>query len=345
MITLEISTNKGFFKFNGVDYPKGHFALKYDGDLTDNTTSGRNFTIHNIFDKKKLITSRHYSEVTGVNSWDELSVLVETLEILRQDLNSDSAKLDVSIQDQHSQIIDLKLSRKLDDITILNNYNIGDTIIVIETTGIVPVIANTICLKESLAFYQGRPITVTLIAGNQYTIELDTPLDFAFTTSSGCALTDTNLAVDGSVTPIIFSISPANLTAGTSWDITRLILLFGGQGIGVTNENPDDSDFGVASAITKGIVLRSVNGITKNIFNAKTNGDFRARAYDVAYIDASKAGLYSVGIRRSFSGVDKNGVTIRLDSDTSDTFELIVQDDLTEMSGGQCVVQGHVVED
>ena len=252
--------------------------------------------------------------------------------------------VDVSMQNHHTQIIDLKLSRALDSFVLLSNYNINDRVIQIETTGVVPTTSMTVCLKEGLAFYQSTSVTVTPLSGNQFELELDTPLDFAFTTVGGCSLTDTNLAVDGSVTPVIFSISPRGQTEGTSWDLTRVLFLFTGLGIGAQKDKPDDGDFGVTSALEKGIVLRSVNGVTKNIFNAKTNGDFRARAYDVAYPDASRSGVYSVGVRRSFSGDDKNGVTIRLDADTLDTFEVIIQDDLTEMIGGQCVVQGHVVD-
>jgi hypothetical protein len=81
-ITLSISENSGFFKFNGIDYPKGHFTLKYDGDLTDDTPAGRNFSLFSIFDGKKLISSRHYSEVTDVTSWDGLSKLLVYLGVL-----------------------------------------------------------------------------------------------------------------------------------------------------------------------------------------------------------------------------------------------------------------------
>ena len=254
-----------------------------------------------------------------------------------------NTSVDVYIQDQHTEIIDLKLARYVDDIELLYDYEIGDRVIVIETTGSVPTVGDTLCFKEDTAFYQGRPTSVTLIAGNQYTIELDTPLDYPFTTAGGCSLTNTNLAVDGSVTPVIFSVTPKGLN-NVSWDITRFMLLFGGEGIGPTKESPDDSDFGVMSAISNGIVLRSVDGVTKNIFNAKTNGDLRSRAYDLTYIDKAKNGQYTVALRRTFAGANKNGVTVRLNSITGDTFELIVQDDLTDMTGGQAIVQGHVVD-
>lgn len=276
--------------------------------------------------------------ISGVSAWNFEGDNVKIISPIEDGF------LPVIIQDQHTEIIDLKMGRLLDTIILLDNYSIGDRVILIETTGVIPTIDDTICLKEGTAFYQARPVNVVSLGGNQFNITMDTPLDYAFTTSGGCSLTSTNLAVDGSVTPITFKITPSGLNDDVSWDITRFILLFGGDGIGAQNDAPDDGDFGVTTALTNGVVIRSVDGITKNLFNAKTNGDFRARAYDMTYTDISKSNLYTVATRRSFSGPDKNGVTIRLNAITNDSLEFIVQDDLTEMSGGQMIVQGHVVQ-
>lgn len=250
----------------------------------------------------------------------------------------------VNIQDQHTEIVDLKLSRVLDNLTLLDNYSIGDHYINISTTGTVPTAIMTICLKEGAAFYQGRPTIITSLGGDNYELKMDLPLDFAYTTNGGCSLTTTNLAVDGSVTPLTFRITPYGLDKDIEWDITRFIILFGGPGIGPQNLAPDDGDFGVTTTLTNGVVIRSVNGITKNLFNAKTNGDFRARAYDLTYTAASKAGVYTVATRRTFAGQEKNGVTIRLRASSRDEFQIIIQDDLTEMTGGQMIAQGHIVQ-
>jgi len=251
--------------------------------------------------------------------------------------------LPVAIQDQHTEIIDLELNLVLDNLNLLNSYNIGDTVINISTTGVIPTTSMNICLKERVAFYQGDILSITGLGGNNYTLVLDTPLDYAFSVNGGCALTTSNMAVDGSVTPIVFQVTPNGLNSDVEWDITRILFVLAGEGVGVQNDAPDDGDFGVTSVLTNGIVLRSVNSITKNIFNIKRNGEFRLHAYDVTYTPASKQGLYSVGVRRSFSGADKNGVTVRLKASTSDSIEVIVQDDLTEMFGFRTVVQGHMV--
>lgn len=263
----------------------------------------------------------------------------------QSDNRDSSGNVEVAKQDQHTEIVDLKLHRVKDTITLLENYPIDDSSLVIETTGYVPSVSDSICLKEDSAFYQADVLGITPIAGNQYTLAMDTPSDHPFTTDATGCINDDNLAVDGSTTPVIFQVSPAGLTPGTEWDITRMLLSFLGEGYGTPpNDNPDSAGFGTMVAITKGVVFRSVNGITKNIFNSKTNFDFASRAFDVDYIDSNKAGLFGVNVRRSFNGDDKNGVTIRLCGDTSDEFQVIIQDDLTDITNFTVVVQGHVVD-
>jgi hypothetical protein len=276
----------------------------------------------------------NFSLVSSFNFEGEGVKIVEPIE---------DGSLKVIIQDQHTEIIDLLLHRPLNNLTLNQTYSIGDRNIIVETTGVTPVIGNVVCFKELTAFYQGEILTVTAITGNFYTIELDTPIDFPFSNNTNGCVSTTNMAVDGSVTPQIFYITPYGLNENVEWDITRILFVMSGEGIGATNDHPDDSDFGVTSNLENGIVLRSVNGITKNIFNIKRNGEFRLRAYDVTYTEKSKAGLYSVGVRRSFNGPDKNGVTVRLLAETGDTIEIIIQDDLTEQFGMKAVVQGQVV--
>ena len=244
---------------------------------------------------------------------------------------------DVFMQDQTSEVIDLHLSKLIDIVTLINSTSIDDTEIYIETTGTVPGIGNIVCLKEGPAFYQGEMLTVTPISGNQYTIGLDTPLDFAFTTAGGCSTRSTNLAIDGSTTPQEFTVSPSNLEAGTEWDIVRIIIHIQGTGA------MDDGLFGDITALTKGVVFRTENGIIKNIFNAKSNGDFAEHTFDRSYASKAPAGKTALIIRRTFGGQNKNGVVLRLRSDTLDKFITIVQDDLSGLEHMHIVVQGHRV--
>ena len=106
----------------------------------------------------------------------------------------------------------------------------------------------------------------------------------------------------------------------------------------------DDATFAGQPALTNGIVLRVTNGSYNNIFNAKANGDLAIRSGDMYYVEADKFGVYGYRTRRTFSGQDKNGVTIRLDGDHGDRLGIIIQDDLTDLSEFKTCVQGHVVE-
>jgi len=249
--------------------------------------------------------------------------------------------LEVAIQDQFTEIVDLYLQRLIDIITIDVNTAIGDTTIVVSTTGTIPSIGNYVCLKEDMAFYQGRIQAVTPISGNQYSLSLNSPLDFAFTTDGGCSISSVDMNVDGSVTPVVFAVSPALLNQDIFWDICRMLL--------VINDDAamDDGKFGgIVGGLANGLVFRvRYNGHVKNLFTIRTNGDFRLRSFDAQYLDATLGpdGQYGFGVRRSFNGMDKNGVVIRLRNDSEpDSFEVLVQDDLTSLGNMRMVIQGHV---
>ena len=62
------------------------------------------------------------------------------------------------------------------------------------------------------------------IAGNQYTLTLDSLMDFPFTVAAISHVTTSDLAVDGSTTPEIFEITPAGLNDTCKWDITRVMI-------------------------------------------------------------------------------------------------------------------------
>lgn len=262
----------------------------------------------------------------------------------------------VNIQDQTTEIIDLHLSLFESTLTIDQDMSLKDTQVLATVD---PAFdpnppasgGRIICFKEGTAFFQAGILSAVNQGGDQWLIDLDSPTDFPFTTAGGCSVRTINMAVDGSVTPVEFEISPDRLDANLKWDIVRVIMTFVGPGFGTPPDNqPDDTTFGAAGpALTKGLVWRKENGNHKNIFNAKTNADFRVRMYDVSYQDANKNGDFGVSIRRTFGGQDKNGVVIRLendiDPDNADKFIMIIQDDLTDHVFIQAVVQGHVILD
>ena len=92
------------------------------------------------------------------------------------------------------------------------------------------------------------------------------------------------------------------------------------------------------------IPFRVVDGTTKNLFNARENGEFaREGAGDVTYPTRSGGGgAYGMRGRVTFNGQDKRGAVIRLFSDTSDEFKGVVRDALQTLSSFRIKIQGQV---
>lgn len=251
-----------------------------------------------------------------------------------------------SAQDNTAEIADLLLVKVLDSVTLLSTANPNDIEIDVETTGHVPAAGEWICLKEEEEFFQAEILSQALIAGNQYTLQLDSPIDSAFSTAGGCSITQPNMATSSTgtrATPDIFTITPAGpgVTTNVQWDIARILV-----DMEYTTEG-DDSSFGDLTPLTNGVVIRTKrNGVFHNLFNFKTNGDFKRRAFDRDYNQKTKqAAAYTVQFRRSFNGPDKNGVVIRLGATAGDQFQFLIQDNISALTHMFCVVQGHVVTD
>lgn len=245
--------------------------------------------------------------------------------------------LGVDVRNKYTEIIDLYLHQHIQSLTLNAGVSIDDTSVVVDSAAEVTD-GYIVCFKEGSAFYQGAILSHSSAGGSLWTVNLDTPFDFAFTTGATCSEGNTNLAVDGSVTPVEFKVSPSGLTAGIEWDITRMM------GSITDGTVMDDAKFGGITALTKGVVFRVVDGTTKNIFNAKSNADIKAHSFDLTYADKAPAGSYGLTFRRAFGGLDKNGSVIRLAATSDDEFVCIVQDDLTGLTTFHVVAQGHVVE-
>lgn len=245
--------------------------------------------------------------------------------------------LDVNIQDQSTRVINLRLSEEIQLFTLAVSGSVDDTTITI-TSGAEPTNGNLVCLKEGDNFYQGRILSHAANGAN-WDVALDSPLDFAFTTAGGCSERNDNMAVDGSVTPRVFSISPAGLTAGTQWDVVRIL------GTMLDATVMDDGTFGGLAALTKGVLFRIRNSHTQNLFNVKSNGEWKLEAFDVSYADKPPAGTnYGFAVRRTYGGQSKAGVVLRLSEATSDSLEMVIQDNLTGLNEFFVCVQGHVTD-
>lgn len=283
--------------------------------------------------------------ITGSSQQISVAIVPDNLTISNLPIDT-SGNLEVAIQDQFTEIIDLKLFRATDIMIILDDTIIGSHSINVSTPT-TPTIGDVACLKHNTgsAFMQAEILTVAAIGIDEYELGLDTPVDFVFTTGDECDFGTTNWAVDGSIDHQSFTVSPGGLLNTTKWDIVRIILLCEGNAVTGPDDTPDGTSFFTMDAITNGIYLRTVDGTIKNIFNSKSNNDLILRMYDVNVNTVkNRFGLYTVSTRRTFAGQDKNGVTIRLNALGQDSIELVIQDDLTPMNLCEAVVQGHIVE-
>lgn len=219
------------------------------------------------------------------------------------------------------------MGRNIDDALVVRaNVNVGERVILV-TVSTTPTTDHRICLKEGVSFFGGQVLSVVADGGDDYTLTVDSPFDFAFTTASGCSLMSSKMNVNGSVTPVIFSMSPEGLDVGTQWVLRGLTVHI------VDGADMDDTKFGgITGGIENGLVIRQTNEPNKNFVNIKTNGGFGDHGFDVKYVAKAGGGLYAVRNHVNFE--ESFGSSIGMESLAvgSDSFDMIVQDDLSALT-------------
>ena len=241
----------------------------------------------------------------------------------------------INIQDQHSRALDMMvfagegIPTTLTVATVIDDY----TITIADTTNYVDgnMIGVYTITGEDFTFFQqiGPPV------GN--VITLDRPMDHEYPIGSLSITGNHHMNVNGSVTPQIFQIGPIPPGSDIEIDITRIM------GYIEDDADMDDAKFGGIAALTRGLQLRITNGATHNLWNAKTNGEIALICFDANYTPKAKQGLYGYRFRSTYAGQSKHGVTLRLEPE--DILEIIIQDDLTDLTDFMMMVQGHLVTD
>lgn len=247
----------------------------------------------------------------------------------------DNASLSVTLQDQVSPIVVTKFSLLEETTQTTGAVAIDDYVFpVISVTGIVQGKFLSVFDPDSLRFSNFEVISVASL-----NVTVDRPIDFAYPSGSYMDIGDTNMAVNGAVTPITFGVRnnagaepPPGLEL--SVDITRIIIQC------ITASAVDYDLFGDIAALTNGIHLRNRNGDTFNIFNAKTTGGLAGLMYDLNVYDVKQGTDGFIG-RLTFAGQSKMGAVQRLA--INEDLELIVQDNLTGLVKLEIVAEGSVV--
>jgi len=240
----------------------------------------------------------------------------------------------VNIQDQYSRMLDLPFinANPANFTTLTADASEGDYIIsVTQTTGMVE--GSIVGLSHPDGqFYFGN---ITDIDGLDIT--LDTRLDSDFPSAdSNIFPGTTNMNVEGTMAnPIIFQVRGVGPGSGIEVDVTRVM------GSMTDDSAMTDALFGSLTALTNGVVLRVTNGVMQNLWNVKTNGEFALLCFDAFYPNKVPTGVYAFRFRNTFAGPSKHGVTIRLAE--GDILEVLIQDDLTDLTDFHMMAQGHFV--
>lgn len=218
---------------------------------------------------KEIVKFGDYTDITKADDTapsslaDAILYLSEMFHTVPLELNGG---MPVNIQDQTTALIIASFSKEAAATTIATGASIDDyTITVADSTGFLNGSYISIFSVPDNRFYLGNLISVS---NNDLT--LDTPLDFDYPIGAFVTSGSKNMNVNGSVTPVIFGVRNTEEQVGSEFDITRIIIHCH------TDSAVDLSQFGdIVGGLTNGIVMRKVDGVYRNIFNAKTNGELK----------------------------------------------------------------------
>ena len=245
--------------------------------------------------------------------------------------SDENGNVEVVLQDQVTEPIDALFAQSISNFTISAdttassatslNYDFA------ATAGHGIITGDEILLLDTVGDRALQAVVTNVVTN---TITIDRPIDHIYPSASTLGrIVTTEMAVDGSSTPQIFTVR-----AGTTpIDFTRFILTM------LDGTAMDDGKFGGLTALANGLVFRICNGFQKTVFNFKTNSDIKQFCYDLQYSDKAPAGEFGLSARISFAGQEKHGVAIRVSDDS--VIQWVVQDDLTELISLKGSAQGH----
>jgi hypothetical protein len=321
-------------------YRSGSYIVLDDGVLlkeipTKNCTYDVNvndYIIINTF-KGYETTTIAYSDVRDEDGVAYVSE-VFFVDWLRKNTGSE-VSLDVTLQDSTAPLFIVKASNLIAETTI----------------GVITAKDDlTITVASSAGFVVGQYLTIynptanrvsffTVLGIASLVITVDTPLDFEYAVGSFVSVGNTNMNVDGSVTPQIFGIrNPSNVDIPLAIDVTRIIFNC------LCSSSLDLSEFGnIVGGITRGFVVRYIDGTYRNIFNVKTNAEMKNKMFNFEIEAAHGSAQDGFTAIITFAGQDKLGAVIRLRE--AEDLQFIVQDNLTSLVSFTAIAQGSQVVD
>ena len=188
-------------------------------------------------------------------------------------------------------------------------------------------VGDTLSLDDETEFLAP---SITAIVGN--VVDIDQPLDSAYLVGDSVEQLVSNMAVDGSTTPVSFKLHSER---GETWHIIRMLLGM------VHSAAADDGKFGGIASLPKGVVLRYYNAISgefRTMSNWKNNADLKLEMFDVVYTDKAAGGLFGTNSRLSY----KKGAAAVPELAPNDYLELLIQGNLLALTSFKVKVQGHI---
>jgi hypothetical protein len=254
-------------------------------------------------------------------------------EVANRVFNPDYECLDVQEVDHTSQIYLFPFLKVISPFTLAVDA-VADDLTFTATAGHGLVAGNNIFMTccDEVMYAQ-----VVGVAGN--VISLDRHLDFSYKAATTIAFNvQENMNVDGSTTHQIFQYA-IGATATKSADIVSIRFNL------LDDVQMDDAKFGGLTALTKGCFMRIKHihgGVTEyhNLFNVKSNGDFKIMIDNASYSDKAPSGQYSFFAEWKIKEATGNVIRIQ----PGESLEFHVQDNLTGLTSFKVWVNGHEVD-
>lgn len=182
-----------------------------------------------------------------------------------------------------------------------------------------------------------EPIFFKIMAKAGNLIDIDSPITFDHAIGSTVTKIYTNLAQAGLTTgatranPIIFNAFVPN---GSIVHITNMVISM------LDDNSMDDGSFAGEPALQNGLVLRAQSdGAIGTYTNWKDNRNIREDIFTAQYVEKTQSNEYgfaaSYNIKKSIGGI------VYLDGSQNDKFQVLIQDDLTQITEIRLKMQGH----
>lgn len=236
--------------------------------------------------------------------------------------------LAVFIQDQQTSILDLDFTNHQVFFQLQSPTETNSRVFTAVT-------GHGIQVGDVIEFFKATNVTqarVLTVSGD--TITTDNLIGDVYPTGVSYNSGSRDMRVDGSTTPVVFSIRPTAIQSG-DFNAVKFIIM--------SSSAMDFSKFGSGASLTNGCLLRykKTDGSFENIFNFKNNGDLVLKCFQHFFNEGGLSdSSFSFISKATFNGQSDNGVTIRLDGALNEELQVVIQDNLQSLN--QVLIQASV---